>query len=367
MSIQEQRLLIGDRYYDKTNLEELLKLSLPMAKELYSFMKEWMSDDRYVRVQTSGSTGTPKQLRVEKSRMMESARRTCSFLQLSKGDAALLCLPLAYIAGKMMVVRALVGQLRLVLVTPSGSPLEGIDEPIDFAAMIPLQVYNALQDSVNCERLQQIKQLIIGGGAIDAVLEEQLYLFPRAVWSTYGMTETLSHIALRRLNGDEATAFYRPMKDVTLLQAADGSLIIDAPAIVKQRLFTNDLVLLNEDQSFQILGRKDTVINTGGVKVQMELVEQKLQQLLCMPFQVTAVQHPKFGELVVLLLRASLSQKQMDELSKISSAVLTRYECPKRLYEVDALPITENGKPDRLAAKKLATILFQSEEEQQSN
>ena len=161
------------------------------------FLEEWNNPSPTLLVHTSGSTGKPKPILIEKRRMAASARITCSFLGLHEGDTALLCMPLDYIAGKMMVVRAVTCGLRLVAVKPSGLPVW--KEPIDFAAMVPLQVYNLLQTPDGSERLRSIRNLIIGGGSIDAALATTLATFPHPVWSTYGMTETLSHIALAHL------------------------------------------------------------------------------------------------------------------------------------------------------------------------
>ena len=167
---------------------------------LADFLAEWFSASEQVLVHTSGSTGTPKPMWVEKQRMMASACLTCSFLGLQENDTALLCMPLKYIAGKMVVVRALVYGLNLIVSPPSGHPLANLSASPVFAAMIPMQVFNSLQNLHEQTLLKEIKHLIIGGGAVDAEVEKQLQAFPHAVWSTYGMTETLSHIALRRLN-----------------------------------------------------------------------------------------------------------------------------------------------------------------------
>ena len=165
-------------------------------QDLDAFLQEWQNDEPTVWVHTSGSTGTPKPMQVEKKRMEASARLTCAFLGLKEGDSALLCMPLQYIAGKMVVVRSLVAGLRLIPMAPSGHPLKDLKEAPTFAAMIPMQVYNTLQVPEEKDILMGIKHLIIGGGAIDDALANELKDFPNQVWSTYGMTETLSHIAL---------------------------------------------------------------------------------------------------------------------------------------------------------------------------
>ena len=206
---------------------------------LQEFLSEWNNDSPLLRVHTSGSTGKPKPIWVEKQRMLNSARITCDFLGLQKHDTALLCMPLDYIAGKMVVVRTLERGMQLLSVKPSGHPLSSEslqqlanpERPITFAAMVPLQVYNSLQIPEERERLMQIKHLIIGGGAIDEKLSEELKDFPNAVWSTYGMTETLSHIALRRLNGPQATEWYTPFEGIEVRLSHEKCLTINAPAV----------------------------------------------------------------------------------------------------------------------------------------
>ena len=227
--------------------------------DLKEFLTEWHDPSARLLVHTSGSTGQPKPLWVEKRRMEASARITCQFLGLKAGDTALLCLPLDYIAGKMMVVRALTCGLRLVSVEPSGHPLAGVTEPVSFAAMIPLQVYNTLRVEAERRRLMQIGHLIIGGGAVDDDLARELKDFPNAVWSTYGMTETLSHIALRRLSGPEASQWYTPFPSVSVSLNADSSLVIDAPQVCQETLTTNDIAEM-ADGRFRIIGRRDNVV-----------------------------------------------------------------------------------------------------------
>ena len=321
------------------------------------FLAEWQSDSPTVLVHTSGSTGKPKPMHVEKRRMEASARITCRYLGLHEGDTALLCMPLDYIAGKMMVVRALTCGLRLVTVPPSGHPLaytpllEGPGEALSFAAMVPLQVYNSLQDPLERERLRAIRHLIIGGGAIDEALAEQLKDFPHAVWSTYGMTETLSHIALRRLNGPERTDWYTPFEGVGLSLSDDGCLVIDAPAVHDGPLVTNDIAeLAGAGSRFRILGRKDNVVCSGGVKLQIEELEARLRPHIGVPFMLTKRKDERLGEALVLLAETA----DAVALRQVCRLVLTKYEVPKDYLSVGRLPVTETGKPARKEAMLLA-------------
>ena len=316
---------------------------------LEEFLLEWRSDSPYVEVKTSGSTGEPKRMMVEKRRMMNSARITCDFLELKPGDTALLCMSLNYIAGKMMVVRSIERNLKLITVEPSGHPLTE-DSKYDLVAMVPMQVYNSLQVPEEKERLMQIKHLIIGGGAIDESMEEELRDFPNAIWSTYGMTETLSHIALRRLNGKEASEWYEPFPSVKVRLNEEGCLVIDAPEVCEETLVTNDIAEIEASgRRFRILGRKDNVICSGGIKIQTEEVERTLKPYLDAPYMISKRPDPKFGEIVVLLTEGDISDAR-----EACERILPKYQQPKDYLRVDRIPLTETGKPARKEAEKLA-------------
>ena len=309
------------------------------------FLDEWNNDSEYVEVKTSGSTGEPKRMMVEKRRMLNSARITCDFLGLKQGDTALLCMSTDYIAGKMMVVRSIERGLQLITVPPSGHPLGAANNyQLSFAAMVPMQVYNSLQVPEEKERLKQIKHLIIGGGAIDEAMERELRTFPNAVWSTYGMTETLSHIALRRISGPDASDWYTPFSSVEITQNADGCLVINAPEVCAETLVTNDIVEIVNNR-FRILGRKDNVICSGGIKLQIEEIERELKPYVRVPYIISKRKDEKFGEVVVLLTEGST-----DEAKQICEKVLPKYHIPKAYIHVDQIPLTETGKPARKTA-----------------
>ena len=319
---------------------------------LEEFLAEWHNDSPFVRVKTSGSTGAPKPMMVEKRRMLNSARITCDFLGLREGDTALLCMSLDYIAGKMMVVRSIERNLKLISVPPSGHPLATVNapSPLDFAAMVPMQVYNTLQVPEERARLMQVRHLIIGGGAIDEAMEAELRTFPHAVWSTYGMTETLSHIALRRLNGPAASEWYMPFPSVSISQTPDGCLVIDAPEVCPEPLVTNDIVEIASSR-FRILGRKDNVICSGGIKIQIEEVERQLRPHLHAPYLLSKRQDGKFGEIAVLLTEGSVEEARL-----ICERVLPKYHQPKAYLHVARIPLTETGKPARHQAEKLIAL-----------
>ena len=332
------------------------------------FLQEWNSPSETLLVHTSGSTGKPKPMWVEKQRMLNSAHITCDFLGLRPGDSALLCMSLDYIAGKMMVVRSIERKLRLFSVKPSGHPLSDeslakmVEMDFDFVAMVPMQVYNTLQVPQERERLSRIKHLIIGGGAIDDALAEELRSLPGAVWSTYGMTETLSHIALRRLNGEEASEWYQPFDSVGGSLNSDGCLVIDAPLVCSEPLVTNDIAEIKQQETsshssdassslktssphvlFRIKGRKDNVICSGGIKIQIEEVENLLRQHLDAPFLLAKKKDEKFGEIAVLVTESG----DLEGVEAICRQVLPKYWVPRQYLHFDQLPMTETGKPKR--------------------
>ena len=351
----QQRITVEGVTYTAAEIDHIsLPESTPemahFVEELKCFLQEWFDPSPTLTVHTSGSTGVPKALCVRKAQMIASAQMTCRYLGFQAGDSALLCMPLRYIAGKMVVVRTLVAQLDLRLAVPSGHPLAHIESSPTFAAMIPLQIYNSLQRKEEQIKLMGIKQLLIGGGAIDSALEQAIRTLPGAIYSTYGMTETLSHIALRHLNGQQASPRYTPLEGVHVSLSETGTLRIEAPLVCDQPLVTNDMARLYPDGSFTILGRKDNIINTGGIKVQIEEVEQALKSIFSQPFAITSLPDPKFGERIVLLYTG-------DALEPERLEILPKYQRPKSIFYTQKIPLTETGKINRLACRSLAAEL----------
>ena len=319
------------------------------------FLAQWNDASPTMEVRTSGSTGTPKLIYIEKERMRASARMTCDFLGLKPADTALLCMPLDYIAGKMMVVRALERNMKLLSVEPSGHPLadntlsdlnEGI---VHLAAMVPLQVWNTLRVPEERERLHHIKHLIIGGGAIPQELEQELRTKPINVWSSYGMTETLSHIALRRISED----YYSPLPGISLSQDQDDCLIINAPALCAQTLYTNDIVRFHGKDRFQVIGRRDNTICSGGIKIQIEQVEAWLQSIGIDNIMVTYREDKALGQALVYLTTDEINTDMLRK-SVPTDTPNSKFWLPRHIVKVPTLPLTPTGKPDRATAKQLA-------------
>lgn len=356
---KQQHLLLEGKEYTSEDVARFVAegvANYPSAiRDLYLFLNEWFNDSPVITVHTSGSTGTPKELIARKDQMMQSARLTCEFLNLQAGDTALLCMNLRYIGAMMVVVRSLVAGLNLIVRPASGHPLTDISEPLKFAAMVPLQVYNTLHTPEEKEQLMQTEILIIGGGAVDEALEAEIKSLPIAVYSTYGMTETLSHIALRRLNGNSASDHYYPFSSVELSLSPENTLVIKAPLVCDDILHTNDIARIYPDGSFIILGRKDNVINSGGIKIQAEEVEKLLRPFIFVPFVITSVPDPRLGQAVTLLLEGRLD---MEELKNKMQEILPPYHRPKHIRMVDLIPQTGNGKINRVECRALAEMLL---------
>lgn len=352
---QRQRLLLQGKEYTAGDIFRLVAEGVencpPALWDLYLFLEKWFDASPVITVHTSGSTGTPKELVVCKDRMMQSARLTCEFLNLQAGDTALLCMNLRYIGAMMVVVRSLVAGLNLIVRPASGHPLSDIEEPLRFAAMVPLQVYNTLRVPEEKARLEQTDILIIGGGAMDDSLEAEISALPTAVYSTYGMTETLSHIALRRLNGETASKHYYPFPSVELSLSAESTLVIKAPLICGEVLQTNDIACIYPDGSFTIAGRKDNVINSGGIKIQAEEMEKRLRPFIPVPFVVTSVPDPRLGQALTLLIAGQVDARELE--SKLQT-VLDAYHRPRHIFMTESIPQTENGKTDRAGCRILA-------------
>lgn len=321
-------------------------------RDVEEFKQEWCSSSSALMLHTSGSTGQPKPMMAQKKHMHNSAKATLDFFQLKAGDTALLCLPLQYVAGKMMMVRALTGGLRLHTTPPSSHPFADLLIPPTFVALTPMQALTTLRTPRERELLIATPKVLLGGGAISDELHEAVQACEGEVWSSYGMTETLSHIALRRLNGAAAEAAYRPLAGVELTQDEAGCLVIHAPAVGAERLVTNDIVRLLPDGRFTVRGRRDNVVCSGGIKLQIEELEQRLGKLPC-DFLLTYIADAMLGQALTMLHLPTTAP-----LSKLCAAQLSPYECPKHFIEVQELPRTTSGKIARAAAHELAEQRF---------
>ncbi|MFH6946427.1 AMP-binding protein [Flavobacterium sp. FlaQc-52] len=293
------------------------------------FLLDWFDDKDYIETKTSGTTGLPKLLRLEKRAMIQSALATGDFFDLNPGDKALLCLPVQFIAGKMMLVRSFILGLNLDVVSPSVAPLGLRKERYDFVAMVPLQVQNSI------EELKNVKKLIIGGAKIDTVLEEKLLPLKTEIYETYGMTETITHIAAKRVG----EAAFSILPNVKIAKDDRDCLVISVPAVSDQPIVTNDLVELVNENQFVFLGRIDNVINSGGVKLIPEQIETKLTGKIANRFFVTSLPDSVLGEKLILVIEGEKQEFATDFFD-----VLGKFEKPKEIVFVPKFKENENGK-----------------------
>ncbi len=328
-----------------TQYTDFKPLSEDIDPEVVVFLKEWYDEKEEVIGHTSGSTGKPKEIRLLKRDMLASARLTNEYFHIGPQSNLLLCLSPAYIAGKMMIVRTILSGANLITVKPTSSPLLDIKEEIDFAAMVPMQVETTLSDPETRARFSRIRQVIIGGAAVSLPLEQYLQEVPTECYGTYGMTETVSHVALRKINGIGKSATYFALGEVSFSSDERECLVIHAPHLHQQRFITNDIVRLVDHTHFEWLGRYDNVINSGGVKLFPEKIESRIAPLLSQRFFITAEEDNRLGQKVVLVIESSSwEEAERKELFLQLKACLSPYEVPKNIYFQEHFTETYSGK-----------------------
>lgn len=305
------------------------------------FLAEWENDKDYVLQQTSGSTGKPKVLKVKKEHMMASARTTNSFFKLTENSSYLLCISPSFIGGKMIILRALLSGGTLVIGPVNSTPIEHLNRTIDFAAMVPLQVENCIKH----DNFGLIKTLIIGGAPVNENLAKALIAHPVLSYSTFGMTETVSHIALKFLG--KADQAFEVLPPTTVDCNANGQLIIQAPHLGIEQMLTNDIVELHSPTRFTWKGRADFTINSGGIKLQPEEIEKKIVTFLPnRTYMICGLAHPTLGEQITLCVEGEILD--VNDLKASLKTCLGKYEMPKEFYTLNSFTYTANGKLNRL-------------------
>lgn len=329
-------------------VDEILEFTSNISTEIHAFLQDWFSNKPTIAVQTSGSTGKPKSIELQKKHMINSAFATAHYFDLPAKTTSLLCLPITYIAGKMMLIRAINLGWHLDIVDATLHPLKNITKSYDFSAMVPLQLENSL------DKIEGIKKLIVGGGVVSNQLQEKLQYIDCQVYATYGMTETITHIAVKKLNHvHKYPNFYEVLPNITIYKDERNCLVIEAKNIADKVLFTNDVVQLISNKKFDWLGRFDNVINSGGVKLHPEMIEEKLAKVIENRFFVAGIHDEQLGEKLILVIESSV--KIEDEaltktklFSKIKSLkTLTKFQIPKEIYLINSFTETTSGKIQR--------------------
>lgn len=335
----------------------MIDFSKEISAEVSDFLRNWFDDKSFVEVKTSGSTGNPKIIRLQKSHMIKSAKATGDYFNLPENTTALLCMSTNYIAGKMMLVRALTLGWHLNVAEPTSNPLKNSDKIYDFSAMVPMQLHNSLAD------IHKIKKLIVGGGTVSNELLSKIQEIKTEIFATYGMTETITHIAVKKLNviaNGAKQSNYKILPNIKIAVDHRGCLVIDAPTISAEKVITNDLVELISSTEFKWLGRIDNVINSGGVKLIPEQIEEKLAKIIKNRFFVAGIKDGVLGEKLILV----IEELKLDKINNPSKAAILKeikhsklfsaYEIPKEIYFIEKFMETETNKIDR--AKTLVLL-----------
>lgn len=329
---------MGYRDLDEVSYS-LIKEGKPYQKKLGEFLLDWIDKNTAISLKTSGSTGNPKSIQVEKQYMVNSALATGAYFDLRPGGAALLCLPGNYIAGKMMLVRAMVLGLELDWVAPTSTPLRLLDRSYDFCAMVPMQLENSL------DQIDHIKTLIVGGAPMPESLKEKVQDKATVIYETYGLTETLSHIAIRKVNHG-ATDYFETLPNVKVGTDVRNCLVINAPDLSEAPIGTNDIVALLSERRFKWLGRHDNVINSGGIKLIPEQIEGKLTAVVKQRFFVAGIPDESLGERLVLFVETRHEDDGLrDRIAALKN--LEKFEVPRDIVFVEQFAETENGKVSR--------------------
>ena len=323
-----------------------LPTDAPWEKDIKDFLLSWFDSSDAMNIPTSGSTGKPKEVRVLKEDMRRSARYTIDHFDLKTGMTALLCLPANLVAGKMMMIRCMEAGMNCLAFEPSARPLRSIEESVDFVAMTPYQVHHSLENEA--EKFEVLATVIIGGAALGPGDQEKLGKFSNRVEITYGMTESITHIATSRISkGGDKGLFSLISKDFSITTDDDNRLVIKSPYLHMPVIKSQDVVSLEGNDTFRLLGRADNVINSGGVKIHPELLENKISKLMDRPYFIAGIPHDSLGEQVILFIEGPESENKGAVLAQLK-AIVHPYECPKDIIFLDQFSYTSSHKINRV-------------------
>lgn len=347
----QRRSLQGWRAFAQQQLQEGYKVA--EIAEVLEFVVEWSNRKEWIEIRTSGSTGRSKSIKIQKEHIRVSALRTLNALGIEPGMGALVCVPNKFIGGKMMIARAIVGDLDLFLGSNAAAPTLPVGAKIHFAALVPYQVKAIMADEALLEQWQKVDVIIVGGAAVDDKLAAALATWPNRVYETFGMTETISHIALRPLSRVNGRQPFKVLDGINVAQDERGCLVVNCAEMPQNPTITNDLIRLEAPDEFYWVGRTDNIINSGGAKVMPEAVEKALRDLINPRFFVAGLPDDKLGEKVVMVIESQpFAQHEIDELISEFKARLTKFEVPREILFLDDFEETETGKINRKKSLK---------------
>ena len=334
----------------ETNYIEIFNMKKEILDEidgdLHSFLEFWSSKQKEIYVQTSGSTGKPKKIKISKEQMIESANATIMHFNLKKKCTILCCLPLKYIGGKMMIVRALILKASIIVTKPKTNPFGIIKKKVDLLAITPLQFYNLVKKT---KIFKNIKLSLIGGGEISEQIIKEIQSLPNQFYQTYGMTETISHIAVRDLKKYTESHYYKCLENNSVTTNFNDQLVINSKHLKISSLTTNDIAKVTGNKHFKLVGRVDNIINSGGFKVSSESIEKLLNKTLQNKlFFIDKIKCEKFGEKVILIAKKEI---KLEELVISIRKIKDKKKRPKEVYFTNYFIYNENQKIDRSKTK----------------
>jgi len=317
-------------------------------EEILEFVVDWSNTKDWIQARTSGSTGRPKNIKIKKEHILASALRTLNFLDLKPENSALLCMPNKFIGGKMMIARSIIGALDLHIAESTSLPETPEGKSIDFAALVPMQLFNITEDAEATASWKKVKKIIVGGGQVDPRLEERTKDWPNEIYESFGMTETISHVALRRVNGSGEREPFMVLDGIEIKSDERECLVLKSELLPDNPLVTNDIIKMVDEKSFHWVGRADNMINSGGVKIIPEVIEKLAKPMLNTKFFFAGLPDEKLGEQVVLIIEGQpLSKDDQNLLTEDLRSALHKYEMPKVIHYLDSFEETENGKLQR--------------------
>ena len=358
MELSDPYILNG-QHYSENELLSFLSESISSGNleqwqsEIYSFILNFFNEQITLLQKTSGTTGDPKTIVLSREAMIHSAKMTLDYFHLEPGNTALLCLPIHYIAGKMMIIRALVGGLDLIIAEPSGNPMKNIDQAIHFGAMVTLQVY---ESTMHPGKLDLIEKLIVGGGELSPdLLTEINKLSYTSVYESFAMSETYTHFAIRQINGDSPAPIFKCLNGVEIEQDERACLIVDIPGITQGKIISNDLVEIYSKDEFKWLGRIDNVINTGGIKIIPEILEKKISENLGLSLLLIGIPDRRLGQKLIMIVEGDEEALRQDQIIEKLKTILKRNEIPKEIRIIKKFPRNKSMKVDRRVLMKMVS------------
>lgn len=352
MSFQS-KVIFKSKEIRANEIGQRLSLTEGFEYDVLKVANDWINQDNTkFEVQTSGSTGVPKKITLTREQIKASVHLTQDYFHLRQGQVAILCLDPKYIAGRMMIIRALEIGLDLICVPPTADPLAQLQflQHISFAAFVPYQLEAILKSNQSIVQLNKIEKIIIGGAKIHNEIMDAIQSLPSKFYETYGMTETISHVAIKKLNPLEST--FKTLSGISISIDERECLVIEAKHLGNQPIVTNDIVELSGSKEFQLIGRADNIINSGGLKIFPEALEEKLKDVKAnwsgKRFFIAGIEDGSLGQRVVLVIEIDgLSEEEKSQILTQLKQHLPKWQVPKEIICLKEFERTDNGKVNR--------------------